>query len=190
MMEDILVSNKSGITTDRKVATNFVTARPSSQISASNPILDHLISEGGENFFCYIKGLGLAYETNIMVLSSRHNYYYDNNDLKGVSVLINLKRLNLMKHLDSFLHTVCNSLSPKSNLIGCFSNYKIQKRIDLSSNSCKKFNNNSLNIRTEIELDRELVSGLLELNRFRIIDMSEIKGLIYFRAENNRKMFN
>ena len=90
-MESALILSKSDIITGRKVWTAFDRIKLSYEESGINPVVDHLITEGGENFFCYINGLGLANEPNIMILSSRHNNYYDYNDLKGVTTLINLK---------------------------------------------------------------------------------------------------
>jgi hypothetical protein len=189
MMEEILILSKSGIITDRIVRTNFNDTRLSSQESINNPVVDRLISEGGENFFYYLRGLGLADDPNIMVLSSRRNYYYDYRDLKGITTLINLKRLNRVKHLDSFLYTVCNSLSPKSNFIGCFSNWRTTKSIEFPP---KRYNGffKSSDSGTEIEIDENDVSRLLESHWFKVIDMTEFNGLTYFRAQNNKKIFN
>ena len=184
-MEGALILNKSEIITDRKVWTNFNRIDLLSEESRNNLVVDHLIREGGDNFFFYINGLGLANESNMMILSSRHNYYYDYNDLIDVTILINLKRLNLIKHLNSFLNIVSEALPPKSNFIGCFSDYRSQKRNELPSGMYKGFTTAAI-----IEIDKNDVSGLLESYRFKVMDMTEINGLTYFRTENRRKIFN
>jgi hypothetical protein len=189
MMENILVLNRSDIAAGRTVRTNFNRIKLLPEVRLNNPVIDYLITEGGENFYYYLKGLGLADEPNMMVLSSRHSYYYDYNDLKSASTLINLKRLNLMKHLDSFLYTVCNGLSTGSNFIGCFSDWRNQERKDLPSTKYKGCNN-FLDSRKEIKIDKDDVSGLLESHWFKVLNMTEIDGLTYFRTGINKKMFN
>ena len=49
-----------------------------------NPVYTNLAAEGDENFFHYLNWLGLSNEPNLLVLSSRHHFYYDYDDLKGV----------------------------------------------------------------------------------------------------------
>jgi hypothetical protein len=188
-MESILILNKSGLITDRNERTNFNRMGYKPEESLSNPLAEHLISEGGENFLSYLTVLGLAGEQNVMILSARHNYYYDYKDLKGAAILINLRRLNRINHLDSFLNTLCNSLSPKAGFIGCFSDWRISKKIELPSKRHGRFIN-YLNSGTETGFDRNDISGLLESHRFNVIDMTEINGLTYFRTENSRKIFN
>jgi hypothetical protein len=184
MMEDTLILLKSDIFIDKKVRTNFSGNKVTPERNNKNPVIDNLIAEGGENFFHYLNWLGLANEPNMLVLSSRHNYYYDRNDLKGVTTIINLKKLNLIRHLDSFLHIVYNVLSPKTNFIGCFSDKRTQKRIKLPSRMSKR-RINYLDSKIEIETDKIDVSRLLESHGFKVIDMTEINGLTYFRSQNN-----
>jgi hypothetical protein len=101
-MEEILLLPKSGLIGDRTIRMNFKESILSPEMAYHGTYIDNLVAGGGENFFNYLRGLGLANEPNIMVLSSRHQYYYDFNDLKGVDILINLKKLNRMRHLRSF----------------------------------------------------------------------------------------
>jgi hypothetical protein len=103
--------------------------------------------------------------------------------LEGVTTLINLKKLNMIEHLDSFLYTVSNVLSPKSNFIGCFSDRKTQKNNGLAMRIYKRFIN-FLDSRTDVEIDKKDVSKLLESRGYKVIDMTEINGLTYFRSQN------
>ena len=80
-----------------------------------------VVAEGGVNFFRYLKNLGLSGEPNLIILSSRNHYHCDENDLKSVRTLINLKKLNLIKHLDLFLNALVRILPPETNFIGRFS---------------------------------------------------------------------
>jgi hypothetical protein len=186
MMDDTLTLNRSEIFTDRKVRTNFNRTNSSRELTKINPVIENLVMEGGENFFNYIDWHGLSNESNMLVLSSRHHYYYEYNDLKGVTTLINLKKLNLIKHLDSFLNSVCNSLSPKTNFIGCFSDRKTKKWKGLISRIYKEFNN-FLDSTIDMEINKKDALRLLETHGFKVIDMTEINGLTYFRAQNLRR---
>ena len=182
-MENISILHKSGITINKKVRTNFNGTKLFPNGTITNPDIDNLINERGENFFLYLNWLGLTDDPNLMVISSNHHYYYDFDDFKGVTTLINLKRLNLIKHLDNFLYTVSHVLSPKTNFVGCFSDRNIQKEIGSPPRMYKKIIN-FLDARTDIEIDKKDVSKLLETHGFEIIDMTEINGLTYFRTQN------
>ena len=73
-----------------------------------SPAMANMIAEGGIDFYSYLRKIGLSREPNLMVLSSKHHYYYDENDLKEIRTLVNLKRLNLVRHPETFLN---NNLS-------------------------------------------------------------------------------
>jgi hypothetical protein len=100
-----------------------------------------------------------------------------------VKTLINQKKLNHIKELNDFLFNVHNLLSPKTHFIGCFSDYKTQKGISLSSRMYKKIIN-FLDSRIETEIDKRELSRLLESHGFKVIDMTEINGLTYFITQN------
>jgi hypothetical protein len=119
----------------------------------------------------------------MMVLPSNHHYYYDHSELEGITTLVNVKKLNLIKHLDSFLQTVSDVMSPKTNFIGCFADSKTEKENGLSSRMYKRFIN-FLDSRIDNEIDKNDVSRLLESRGYKVIDMTEINGLTYFRTQN------
>jgi hypothetical protein len=142
-----------------------------------------LITEGGLNFFQYLKGLGLSTEPNLIVLSSKHHYYYEKNDLKSVRVLINLKKLNLIKHLDLFLNSLCRILPPDAGFVGYFSDNKSLNDTGFNFNRFPKLLiklNNLLDSKTEYYMDETGVSELLEENGFKVVNMTKIKGHTYF----------
>jgi hypothetical protein len=184
-MEAISVLQRTGKTANRKVKSNINRPKPSSEKIKTGKILDKMVTEGDENFLDYLQWHGLANEDNLLVLSSKSHYYYDSEELKEVTTLINLKKLNLIKHLDEFLHTICYGLSPKTNFIGCFSDIKSQKGISLTSRMYKRFIN-FLDSRIDIEIDSKDISKLLESHGFKIMDMTEINGMTYFRTQNYR----
>ena len=185
-MENTSVLNKSGLMTRDHVDSIFQATSLSSEGNAANTAMNDLMAEGGESFFHYVDRLGLADEPNLLVLSAKNHYYYNDSELKSVTTLINVKKLNLIKHLDNFLQTVCLVLSPKTNFVGCFSEPENQRGIKLVSRMYKGFLN-ILDSRTDNEIDRDDFTRLLESYGFRIIDMTHINGMTYFRTQSNRK---
>lgn len=166
---------------------NISTMNPQVKISEERimdkPVINELISEGGENFFYYLKSHGLADEDNMLVLSSKRHYYYDPNELQSVTTLINIKKLNLIRDLESFLQSIVFVLSPESNFIGCFSDRNTRKGEGFRSRMYKGIIN-FLDDKTDVDYDKNHVQRLLESNGFKVIDMTEINGLTYFKAQN------
>ena len=185
-MEDISVLKRPVKTIDRKVRINLNTTKISPEAGKNNLVPNKLSGEVDENFINYLNWHGLANENNLLVLSSKMHYYYDYEELKEVTTLINLKKLNLINHLDDFLHTLCSGLSPKANFIGCFSDRKTQKGVSLTSRLYKKVIN-FLDSKIDVDIDSKDFSRLLESHGFKIIDMTEINGLTYFRTQNLRR---
>ena len=173
---------KPRISIDENVRKNFLRNNLSQTNPGFNPAIVDMISEGDENFLYYLQGQGLADDTNLLVLSSKRHYYYDSEELKDVTTLINLKKLNLIKHLDEFLNTLCYGLSPKTNFIGCFTDRKSQKGHGMTSRIYNKIVN-FLDSRTEIEIDGKEISKLLESVGFKVKNMTEINGLTYFLSQ-------
>ena len=86
----------------------------------TNEAIDILMAEGGESFYNYVDCLGLADEPDLIVLSSKHHYYYDPEEMNGFKTVINLKEFNQIKNIKSFLNSFLYYLPQKSNFIGCF----------------------------------------------------------------------
>jgi hypothetical protein len=165
------------------ISTMNVAGKAKNERIMDKPVINELIAEGGENFYKYLHRHGLADEDNMLVLSSRRHYYYDPNELQRVTTLINIKKLNLIKHLDSFLQSVVLVLSPESNFIGCFSDWKTQKGAGFHSRMYKGFIY-FLDAKVDADYDQSYVEKLLESHGFKVMDMTEINGLTYFRAQN------
>ena len=151
--------------------------------AVENPVMNDLIAEGGENFFNYLEWHGLTNEDNMLVLSSKHHFYYDPNELQHIRTLINVKKLNLIKHLDNFLQSIVYVLSPESNFVGCFSDWKTQRGISITSRMYKGFIN-FIDARIDVDFNKNDVSKLLESHGLKVLDMTEISGLTYFRAQH------
>jgi len=154
----------------------------------TNPLLENILSEGGEDFFQYLTWIGLAKEQDLMVLSSVQHYHYDHNDLLGIKALVNLKKLNQIRHPDSFLHTLFRIMPSNAYFAGYFkSNPKGARRSKFSRALrflCGLVKH--LNPGHETCISRKIAKGLLEGNGFKVLDMTEINGITYFWAQNCR----
>jgi hypothetical protein len=172
---------------DLTILKRPVTSRPKIKEGNSTPIKNKrtpsidLKDEVDENFMNYLSWHGLANEDKLLILSSKLHYYYDYDELREVTTLISLKKLNLVKHLDDFLQSVYGGLSPKANFIGCFADRKSEKSI--TARYYKRFIN-FLDARIDTEIDGRDISRLFESHGFKVVDMTEINGLTYFRTQN------
>lgn len=172
------------------------------EITARNPVTEQLVAGKYNSYRDYIEWLGLSYEPDTLVLSPDSHYYYDNEELKDVRVLVNLKQLNHIKDLKDFLYTVNQTIASKSFLIGSFVDRKhqysffanstyhgdstpegvdpvengISSRIPLL-NMIYDFIDSRTNNRN---LTRKSVSMLLEVTGFKVLDISEINGTTFF----------
>ncbi len=159
-------------------------------ISGFFPAIVNMIAEDGGSFFNYLKDLGLSRENNLVVLSSRHHYFYDEDELKNVRTLINLRKLNLIKYLDEFLFTLVQVLPPDTKFLGCFSDCNVSGNNDTSlfhPIRLLKEKVNRLDFLGEKTMNKNKVSEMLESNGFKIINMTEMNGLTYFCSQNVRK---
>jgi len=147
-----------------------------------------MASEGGETFISYIRSIGLAGENNLMVLPASYHYYYEKSEMTDVNTLVNLRTLNMMGNLESFLKTLMSVLPPNTNFIGCFS--------DSGSSGLRNGNKarkssvfyqrliNLLDSRKVHYMTRNDVFSLLEKHGFSVVDMTDIGGLTYFYSQN------
>lgn len=189
MLQATLTLPGIGIMKEINVRTKFPEAVQNNENNVSSMVINKLKAEDGEHFYHYLKCQGLDNEVNLLTLSAKHHYYYDKSDLEGVTTLISLKRLNMINHLDRYLQSICYSLTPKTNFIGNFTDFKTQKNSGLTKRIYKGLIN-FLDDKTDVEIDKNYVSKLLESKGLKIIDMREIEGLTYFRSQVSRSNSN
>jgi hypothetical protein len=174
---------------DRVIRVNFNEELLSSDRTRTNPILENILSEAGNDFYQYVNWIGLDKEPNLMVLSSMHHYYYDHNDLKGIRILVNIKKLNQIKHLESFLHTLYRIMPSKSYFVGCFKSNNHKGR-GISLYQSGKFLNGLINIfdsKNDRNISKKGAAKLLEEHGFKVFDITDINGLTYFWSQNMRR---
>jgi len=157
----------------------------------SDSAVADLISEGGEDFWHYLQFLNLGKATNLIVLSPRHHYYFEHHDLADVKVLVNIVRLNQIKNLDNFLATVHNVLPPRAYFIGCFTDSRMKNSNHaVFRQPLRIFNTvfNFLNSKTERIMSKKDVNKLFSSFGYRMDDMTEINGLMYFNAQVRKEV--
>jgi hypothetical protein len=192
-MENGSVLNSIEISSKNYHGSDINPGKTTPKSAGFNPAIVTLIAEGGANFFNYLRSLNLSKESDILVLPSNHHYYYDGNELKNVRILINLKKLNLIKHLEFFLSTLVRILPTDSSLIGCFSDSKTMKNNGYPFYHPSRLYSrliNSLDSKTDHSLNKNEVSDLLERTGFKTLDMKEMNGLTYFCCKASDGLFN
>jgi hypothetical protein len=183
MMEDIAVLNKSGIKTGSEFSTYYYRTRSTPKKLPVNPTINYLKSEGAENFMHFVKYHGLANELKMLVIPSNHHYYYEEEELKDVEVIINLKKLNLIKHLDMFLNSFVHNLPSNANFFGCFSdNNSLKFKKSYLYHTSRLYSRfiNFIDSKTDNFMNSTEVTLLLRKHGLRIVDMKEMAGLTYF----------
>ena len=171
-----------------------------------NPFSEKNSGEIGELFSNYLEQLNLAFDPNILILSSSSHYYYESEELKKVKTLVNLKQLNHITQLNEFLNSIFCILQPESYLIGCFSDNKNPYRFlsdshkpqniaagqfDMVENGISSripFLNmiySIMDTRTNRYLTKNMVTFHLEEAEMKVLDMAEIRGLTFFCAQKN-----
>ncbi len=183
-MGDASVLANTGIAVEETYRTNISDGKRSSRVTDFSDSVTTLISEGGINFFRYLKKRGMSGETDLIVLSSKSHYFYDENDLKRVRVLVNLRKLNMIKHLDMFLNTLVRILPLDTSFVGYFSDNNTPVKNGLGSRLSKLYGRliNLLDGKTDRIMNTNDVRGLLERNGFEVVNMTTISGQTYFHS--------
>jgi hypothetical protein len=150
-----------------------------------DPAIFGLLTEVGLNFFRFLRSIGMSDERNLVVLSSRDNYACHEYELKNARIIINLKKLNLIKHLDLFLNSLVRILPPNTSFIGYFSDEKTRNGFNPGciQRFCKRIFNLLGSERNHL-MNRDEVTELLEKNGFKTLNMKEMNGLTYFISQN------
>jgi hypothetical protein len=189
-MAEVFVAEKRAEQRGRTVAASVSKERTEQRRSGFSPDLLTLIAEGGYDFFRYFKSLGISRDRNLLVLSSKHHYYYDESDLSSVKVVVNLKKLNLIKHLDMFLSSLVRLLPPETTFIGYFSEKRNGKKglfhPERLFSIISRFES-ILDSRPEYAMKRDEISRILEKNGFSIVDMTSMNGNTYFQTRYSRR---
>jgi hypothetical protein len=169
----------------------------------TDPVYTQLVGEGHEDFYNYLDWLGLAKKSDLLILTSSHHYYFEVEDLKNVSTVVNLKNLNNIDRPKDFLQEIYSVLPHKCHFIGSFTDNKKQSifshskkpqyRIeaedpgsDMETGRWNSFLNvlyGVIDAKTNRFLSDKSVRLLLEETGLKILDLTEFNGLTYFCAQ-------
>jgi hypothetical protein len=187
-MENILTSNVNLLKNDKGYGT-ILNIKKKDKKSDLSEVSYGLTAEDGKNFFHYLKNFNLSKDPYLLILPPNNHYYFDEKELRSVRTLINLKNLNLIKDLDTFLITLTQILQPDVNFLGYFSYSKITLKGDGLFTGLSTRLNNLLDSRTDHNMDRKELSDRLQKFGFKILDMTELNGFTYFYSQNVRQPF-
>jgi hypothetical protein len=181
-MEKVSVRNKLTTNTAISNGPDYFRTKSISEEQGFNSLSNRLTAEGGKNIFLYLKSFNLLDKPDLLILSPTSHYYYEENDFKNVSTIVNLIKLNTISNLDTFFTTLNRVLPANVNFVGCFSVTKTFMGNGFLSDLSARVNN-LFDLRTDRLMDKKDVSKLLGKYGFRIIDMTEMNGLIYFYSQ-------
>jgi len=202
MMDTASMQYNSEITNDKMIGSTILKEKASFRKNGRTPVFDYLVNEGCEHFFPYIDFIGLAKASDIVFLSSNRHFFYDAEELKDVSTVVNLKPLNHIKEIKNLLRSVFNLMPQKSGFIGCFVNNRKQSlfsehSMNMQNDTYETSIESKIPIinkvyslfdrRTDRYLSPRAVKVLLEESGLKVIDLTEINGLTYFYARKNQK---
>ncbi len=186
-MENISVINNGNNSAESIAEVFSGNGNISGNNNTMNPMVADLIAKVGSDLYQYLKNNGFPEDSGFLLISPNQHYYYDEEDLKNIRSLLNLNKLNNIRHLDRFLHNLFRILPAGANFIGCFHDSKklngnnkyplYQPSVLL--NKIRNF----LDSRTDHYINRDEVFALLKLNGFKVLNMTEINGVTYFYSQ-------
>jgi hypothetical protein len=199
------VANITNIQLNQTSITNLrlVNGAGYSNISTPMNAIDTLIAEGGESFYNYVDWLGLSDERDLIVLSSKHHFYYDPEEINQTRTIVNIKELNKIKQLKPFIYSCLHFLSEGSNFIGCFiDNEKINgyELRNLSNSYNDKVKDDDaengitsrfpfinmiyslIDFKTNTYMSIKSISLLLKQFSFKVMDLTEYQGFTFFHS--------
>ena len=162
-----------------------------------------LSDEDCEDFYYYIEWLGLPKNNNTLVLPISNHYYYQPKDFEEMDNIVNLRCLNQIRNLKSFLRSIHSNLKPNCYFTGCFTdNNKRILSTDVINNVSGRGDNHAqhdikvskasifkervnrlIDLRNNIKFSKDSVKSILKDIGFIVLGMSELNGKTYFCAQ-------
>ena len=181
-MENIITSENKILNNENIYETILNLERKSGKSNAEE--LNYgFTTEEGKNFFRYLKTFNLTKDPDLLILPANNHFYFDEKELKNVRTLVNLKNLNLIKDLNSFLYTLIRLLPQNANFVGYFSYNKFSFNGDGLFTGLSTRINKFLDLKTDHNMDKKEFSERLHKFGFSIIDMTEMNGFVFFYAQ-------
>jgi len=170
--------------------------------------VDQLITEGGNDFYNYLRRIGLVKE-ELIILSSRHGYFYGEEEMINAKTIVNLKELNQIPDIKSFFHSQLDTLPQKCNYVGCFVNSAKHDQHKLRPGSADKMTQLDLidlgiysqypllnrlysifDSRTNSTMTERSVTLLFRMHGFEMKDMTECDGITFFHSQKSAIIMN
>ena len=190
-----------------RIREQFLTISPNVNPAEVKEEKEILLSEGGEDLFNYVDWLGLMNESEMIVLSSQRHYFYSSEDLRHVSTVVNLKRLNEIKNTETLLSSICELIPPSANFVGCFAENNRYHEYNLNGYTGGRQHAkndealehgiisripvvnmiyNFIDAKTNRHMTRDDVRTLFSDHGFTVVDMTEMNGTVYFCARKKQ----
>jgi len=144
----------------------------------------NMIPSFGIPFSRYLINSEITERNGMIILRPDNNANISAEELKRVTTLVTLRRLNLVKHLEMFLNSLARLLPPDTNFVGCFSPAKDGDAVTVTAGRHGGLTGWFLHSGgTECHvLNRSKVSEMLERNGLSLISMTEMNGVTYFHS--------
>jgi hypothetical protein len=140
-------------------------------------VINIMTSENSSDFYKYIVKLGIVKkDPKLLILSSKHHFYYEIDEMKNIKTVINLKQLNDIDSLNDFLKLI-NDLQKNTILCGCFTNYKF-----FWSKKYYEMFLALIDLKMKRLISESNARSLLIAQNYKILDMKEINQITYFEA--------
>ncbi len=205
------MNDEISITVNQTPLTKFIQPHGSIELVVANEAVDKLITEGGDDFYNFVNRIGLVKDPSLIVLSSRHSYYYDNEEMTKAKTVINLTELNNIKEIKVLMQSYLQNMSQECNFVGCFinnkkfgsfvlrkgssftGNTKIADAVELGIVSRYPFINmiySIMDLKSFTYLSERSVTLMLRNYGFKVLDMAEINGLTFFHSQKIKNILN
>lgn len=181
------------------------------ELVISNDAINNLFAEGGNYFYNYVNRIGLVNDPDMIVLSSLHSYFYDNEEMNKAKTVVNLTELNQIKDLKDLLQSSLLFLPQQCNYVGCFVNNDKYGSYELRNSSSNSINRKTsddvelgivsrypfinmlyrkMDFKTNAYMSERSVTLMLAIYGFKVLDMSEADGITYFHSKKINDTYN
>ena len=123
MMKNIIPTNSETLAGTTRIKNSVYHRKSVLKDPSRENLYRTLCNDGCEDFYNYIDWLDLAKSTDAIVLPASSSFFYMPDDLRNAELVINLKPLNLIEDLGSFLAETYSMLPAYSYFTGCFEPY-------------------------------------------------------------------
>jgi len=123
MMKNLIPTNSETLAGTTRIKNSVFHKKYSLKDPSRENLYRTLYNDGCEDFYNYIDWLDLAKSSDAIVIPASNSFFYMPDDLDNAGLVINLKPLNLVKDLESFLSKTYSFLPEYSYFTGCFEDY-------------------------------------------------------------------